>query len=76
MCECGDSDELPDGYFMIHPDCFHELSDLKDDIESTKKRLERGESTEEISRFIKRMEKFDKRWEGTQQILKEIGLRR
>lgn len=67
--------EVDDGFFQICEPCFTKLSDLHDDIKSLKKRLDRRESTEEISRFIERMEKFDKRSEGTQQILKELGLK-
>ncbi|UCD07128.1 MAG: hypothetical protein JSW41_04855 [Candidatus Aenigmatarchaeota archaeon] len=74
-CETGDEDDLEDGMFSIHPSCFHKMSDAKDDIKSVKKRLDRGETTEEIVRFIKRMEDFDRRWEGTENLLKEMGVR-
>jgi len=70
-CETGDGQPKPD-MFWIHIDCFHKLSDFLDDFKSVKKRLEEGESTEEISRFLNRMRDFNERWDKTIKIIEKV----
>ncbi len=59
--------------FWIHEKCFEEFNDAISDLKSMKKRLDERESTEEISRFIKRMEVFKSKWDNTTEALKSKG---
>ena len=78
-CETGD--QLgKHGMFWIHEKCSDELMDISSDIKSIKKMLkgeharnkEEESKIETIYKFIKDMEAFNRRWEGTMNIIKSI----
>lgn len=68
------------GYFWIHEDCANKLMDIKGDIKSVREILEgthpRNEKDEDrlrvVEKFIQDMEEFDRRWQGTVEILENI----
>ena len=78
-CESGnDNDKLKSGYYWIHMHCAQELMDYGSDIKSIKEMLQgihiRNKKDKDrlnvVLEFIKDIEIFKRRWEGTMKRLK------
>ena len=78
-CETGDK-QNNSGYFWIHQKCALKLMDISSDIESIKEMLKgihpRNKKDKDkisvIYNFIKDIEKFQKQWDGTINILNKL----
>jgi len=77
-CESGsDNDKLKSGYYWIHMDCAQKLMDYGSDVKSVREILQgihpRNKKDEDklnvVFEFIKDMEDFRRKWEGTMKII-------
>ena len=72
-CESDNNQKLGTGYYWIHIKCAHELMDYASDIKSIKEMLEGthirnkkdNDKLNVVYNFIKDMEGFKRKWEGT-----------
>lgn len=64
----------PAGWGWIHDDCFNRLLDQGIDLERIKSMIKEGKTIDDIKVQLKKMEAFDKRWEGTVKILRQHGI--
>ena len=79
-CESPKNSEPQNGYYWIHMSCAEKLMDIKSDLNNIQKILERKhrrnkENENElitVDKFIKDMEIFNRRWEGTMKIIKDF----
>jgi len=80
-CESPENSEPKNGYYWIHMSCAEKLMDIKSDLNNIQEILERKhrrnrENENElitVDKFIRDMEIFNRRWEGTMKIIKELA---